>query len=94
MHVLIISAGSWGDIAPHTGVARRLVDAGHTVTLSTHDRLGRQISARGLDFRPLGMDVSDLFGAGAEQGECGQGKQSGTEDHGGHRLQFASLRSG
>ncbi len=72
MEVLIVSAGSWGDIAPHTGLARRLTDAGHRVTLSTHDRLAPQITARGLAFRSLDVDISDLFGAAAEKGEDGQ----------------------
>jgi len=72
MQVLIVSAGSWGDIAPHTGIARRLTDAGHNVTLSTHDRLAPQIRARGFAFRSLDMDVSDLFGAAAEEGDDGQ----------------------
>jgi UDP:flavonoid glycosyltransferase YjiC (YdhE family) len=72
MEVLIVSAGSWGDIAPHTGLARRLTDAGHTVTLSTHDRLSSQITGRGLAFRSLDVDISDLFGAAAEEGEDGQ----------------------
>lgn len=72
MEVLIVSAGSWGDIAPHTGLARRLTDAGHTVTLSTHERLASQITARGLTFRSLDVDISDLFGAAAEEGADGQ----------------------
>ena len=72
MQVLIVSAGSWGDIAPHTGLARRLTDAGHEVTLATHDRLEPQIVARGLAFRSLDVDISDLFGAPAEEGEDGQ----------------------
>jgi UDP:flavonoid glycosyltransferase YjiC (YdhE family) len=71
MEVLIVSAGSWGDIAPHTGIARRLTEAGHTVTLATHDRLAPQIRARGLAFRSLDMDISDLFGAAAEEGDDG-----------------------
>lgn len=66
MRVLLLSAGSWGDIAPHTGLAARLADAGHEVTLSTHDRLAPQIHERGLAFRSLGVDISDLFGKAAE----------------------------
>lgn len=65
MRVLIISAGSWGDIAPHTGLAARLSGAGHDVVLSTHDRLSPQIRSRGFAFRSLGVDISDLFGKAA-----------------------------
>jgi sterol 3beta-glucosyltransferase len=92
MDVLIISAGSWGDIAPHTGLARRLLDAGHTVTLSTHDRLAPQIEARGLAFRSIGMDVSDLFGAGAEVGADGAVRPARTaESHLANLRQAASM---
>jgi UDP:flavonoid glycosyltransferase YjiC (YdhE family) len=66
MRVLIISAGSWGDIAPHTGLAARIGDAGHDVTLATHDRLAPQIRDRGLAFRSLDVDISDLFGKAAD----------------------------
>lgn len=78
MRVLIISAGSWGDIAPHTGVAARLTAAGHDVTISTHDRLARQITARGLAFRSIGVDISDLFGAAADDED---GTPTGPKSH-------------
>ena len=92
MEVLIVSAGSWGDIAPHTGLARRLTDAGHRVTLSTHDRLAPQITARGLAFRSLDVDISDLFGAASEEGEDGQVRPArGAASHLTNLRQGASL---
>ena len=81
MRVLIVSAGSWGDIAPHTGLAARLTDAGHDVTLATHDRLAPHIRARGLAFRSLGVDISDLFGRSAESGDRDDPGRAG--EHGG-----------
>ena len=89
MRVLIVSAGSWGDIAPHTGLAARLAAAGHEVTLATHDRLAPQIRARGLAFRSLGVDISDLFGRAAENGDRSDGDRSV-----GPRSHLANLRQG
>lgn len=89
MHVLIISAGSWGDIAPHTGLAVRLEQAGHRVTLSTHDRLAAQIRDRGLAFRSLGVDISDLFGKAAPDGD-----RSGPGGSVGPRSHLANVRQG
>ena len=38
MRVLIVTAGSRGDVAPFTGLGRRLQEAGHQVALAAHDR--------------------------------------------------------
>jgi sterol 3beta-glucosyltransferase len=37
MRVLIITSGSTGDVAPYTGLGARLQQAGHDVTLATHE---------------------------------------------------------
>ncbi|MFE6739156.1 glycosyltransferase [Streptomyces tubercidicus] len=54
--ILITAAGSYGDIAPYTGVGARLRDAGHDVALATHDRYATLVRAAGLEFRPLPAD--------------------------------------
>ncbi|MFG2298648.1 glycosyltransferase [Streptomyces sp. NPDC048603] len=56
MRVLIVTAGSWGDVAPYTGLGARLAAAGHQVSLATHTRFAGQVAAHGLGFRPLPVD--------------------------------------
>ncbi|MFJ9414556.1 glycosyltransferase [Streptomyces sp. NPDC101227] len=56
MKILIAAAGSYGDVAPYTGVGARLRDAGHEVALATHDAYAPLVSAAGLEFRPLPAD--------------------------------------
>ncbi|GGU86051.1 glycosyl transferase [Streptomyces albospinus] len=56
MQILITAAGSYGDIAPYTGVGARLRAAGHHVTLATHDTFAPLVRAAGLDFRSLPAD--------------------------------------
>ncbi|MEV7616937.1 glycosyltransferase [Streptomyces sp. NPDC089799] len=56
MHVLIVTVGSWGDVAPYTGLGVRLAAAGHRVSVATHARFAGQIASHGLGFRPLPVD--------------------------------------
>ncbi|MFI6088356.1 glycosyltransferase [Streptomyces sp. NPDC051218] len=56
MRVLIVTAGSWGDVAPFTGLGVRLRSAGHEVALATHERFEQAVTAHGLGFRPLPVD--------------------------------------
>ncbi|MFD4633562.1 glycosyltransferase [Streptomyces sp. NPDC058284] len=56
MRVLIVTAGSWGDVAPYTGLGVRLRAAGHEVSLATHERFEQAVTAHGLGFRPLPVD--------------------------------------
>lgn len=56
MKILITAAGSYGDVAPYTGVGARLRDAGHDVALATHDTYAPLVRAAGLEFRPLPAD--------------------------------------
>ncbi|MFJ2770788.1 glycosyltransferase [Streptomyces sp. NPDC087300] len=51
--ILIAAAGSYGDVAPYTGLGARLREAGHDVTLATHDTFAPLVTAAGLRFRPL-----------------------------------------
>ncbi|GAU68674.1 putative glycosyltransferase [Streptomyces sp. NBRC 110611] len=54
--ILITAAGSYGDIAPYTGVGARLRAAGHEVALATHDTYAPLVRAAGLEFRRLPAD--------------------------------------
>ncbi|WP_369357155.1 glycosyltransferase [Streptomyces sp. cg2] len=56
MNILITAAGSYGDIAPYTGLGARLRAAGHQVALATHDDFAPVVRAAGLDFRSLPAD--------------------------------------
>ncbi|MFJ9615716.1 glycosyltransferase [Streptomyces noursei] len=56
MNILIAAAGSYGDIAPYTGLGARLRAAGHQVALATHDGHAPLVRAAGLDFRSLPAD--------------------------------------
>ncbi|TJZ41452.1 glycosyltransferase family 1 protein [Streptomyces piniterrae] len=56
MKILITAAGSYGDVAPYTGVGARLRHAGHDVALATHDAYAPLVRAAGLEFRRLPAD--------------------------------------
>ncbi|KAF3463434.1 glycosyltransferase [Streptomyces sp. Tu 3180] len=63
MRLLIVTVGSWGDVAPCIGLGVRLRTAGHTVALATHARFADAVRTQGLDFRPLPADPERLFGS-------------------------------
>ncbi|MFJ9410578.1 glycosyltransferase [Streptomyces sp. NPDC101393] len=56
MRILLTAAGSYGDIAPYTGLGARLHTAGHEVTLATHRTYAPLVRAAGLHFRSLPAD--------------------------------------
>ncbi|MFD0367372.1 glycosyltransferase [Streptomyces sp. NPDC127114] len=61
MRVLIVTAGSRGDVAPFTGLGRRLSDAGHQVAVAAHASFAGLIGACGLEFRPVPGDPQGLI---------------------------------
>lgn len=65
MRVLIVTAGSRGDVAPFTGLGRRLLDAGHQVAVAAHPPFAGLVAACGLDHRPLPGDPRELIRARA-----------------------------
>ncbi|MEU9417401.1 glycosyltransferase [Streptomyces sp. NPDC048272] len=67
MRVLIVTAGSWGDVAPYTGLGVRLNSAGHEVAVATHERFHDAVTACGLDFRPLPVDPRQELASAAGQ---------------------------
>ncbi|MER7988757.1 glycosyltransferase [Streptomyces noursei] len=68
MRILIITAGSRGDVAPFTGLGRRLLDAGHAVTVAAHASLAPLVGGCGLDYRPLPGDPQELIRARSQAG--------------------------
>ncbi|MFC9283030.1 glycosyltransferase [Streptomyces collinus] len=61
MRILIITAGSRGDVAPYTGLGRRLRDAGHQVTVAAHPSFEALVAGCGLDHRPIPGDPQQLI---------------------------------
>ncbi|MFD5465653.1 glycosyltransferase [Kitasatospora sp. NPDC127059] len=61
MRILIITTGSRGDVAPFTGLGRRLVDAGHQVAVAAHPTFETLIESCGLEYRPLPGDPKELI---------------------------------
>ncbi|MGY0067254.1 glycosyltransferase [Streptomyces sp. QTS137] len=63
MRILIVTAGSRGDVAPFTGLGRRLLDAGHQVAVAAHPSFGALVGGCGLDHRPVPGDPQGLVRA-------------------------------
>lgn len=71
MRVLIVTSGSLGDVAPYTGLATRLQAAGHQVAIATEDRFAGWIRARGVECRPLGLDLDVMLATPDGAGDGG-----------------------
>jgi UDP:flavonoid glycosyltransferase YjiC (YdhE family) len=56
VRILIVTAGSRGDVAPFTGLGRRLQRAGHDVALAAHARFAGLVRETGLEHRLLPGD--------------------------------------
>ncbi|MEU5302831.1 glycosyltransferase [Streptomyces noursei] len=65
MRILIVTAGSRGDVAPFTGLGQRLLDAGHQVAVAAHLPFAGLVAGCGLDHRPLPGDPQELIRARA-----------------------------
>jgi sterol 3beta-glucosyltransferase len=63
MRILIVTAGSRGDVAPFTGLGQRLRQAGHQVALAAHDRFADLVRDCGLEYRALPGDPVELVRA-------------------------------
>ena len=63
MRILIVTAGSRGDVAPLTGLGRRLQEAGHQVALAAHERFADLVRDSALEFRILPGDPVELVRA-------------------------------
>ncbi|MFI9363807.1 glycosyltransferase [Kitasatospora sp. NPDC053057] len=56
MRILIMAAGSYGDVAPYTGLGVRLRGEGHEVALAAPETFRELVSGSGLEFRSLPVD--------------------------------------
>ncbi|MEV7280553.1 glycosyltransferase [Streptomyces sp. NPDC093111] len=56
MRIVMMTAGSRGDVAPYTGLGAGLVRAGHEVTLAAHGMFEPLVAGSGVRFRPLPVD--------------------------------------
>jgi UDP:flavonoid glycosyltransferase YjiC (YdhE family) len=65
MRVLIVAAGSRGDVAPYTGLGARLRQAGHQVTISAHAPFRALVEDAGLLFDELPGDLLAVIAAPA-----------------------------
>jgi UDP:flavonoid glycosyltransferase YjiC (YdhE family) len=63
VRILIVTAGSRGDVAPFTGLGQRLRQAGHQVALAAHETFAELVRGCGLEYRPLPGDPRDLVRA-------------------------------
>lgn len=71
MRIVIAAVGSYGDVAPYTGLARNLDEAGAEVAIATHSPFEPFVRAAGLEFLPLSMDPSDALASEAGQRATG-----------------------
>ncbi|WP_222871066.1 glycosyltransferase [Nonomuraea sp. PA05] len=56
MRVLIVGAGTRGDVAPYTGLGARLREAGHEVAVAAHQPYAELVTGAGLEHLPLPGD--------------------------------------
>lgn len=75
VRIVVTTAGSRGDVAPYTGLARRLDAAGHHTVIATHESFRAFVEARGLEFAPLAGDPRELMASAA--GKRWQAKGTG-----------------
>ncbi|MFE7315984.1 hypothetical protein ACFU7T_23300 [Streptomyces sp. NPDC057555] len=61
MRILIVTAGSRGDVAPFTGLGRCLLGAGHEVVVAAHPPFAALVGGCGLGYRPLPGDPQELI---------------------------------
>ncbi|SEL47368.1 glycosyltransferase [Streptacidiphilus jiangxiensis] len=73
-----MTAGSRGDVAPYTGLGHALAQAGHEVTLVTHERFAVLAAEAGLAFHGLPVDpraeLESAAGRGLHRSSTGLGK--------------------
>ena len=59
MRILLITAGSRGDVEPFVALARRAMDEGHTAQVAAPANSGAE--AADVDYRSLGVDYSRMI---------------------------------
>lgn len=58
-NILIAAYGSRGDIMPLTDIACGLIDSGHAVTMTTNTELVDELTALGIDARPVDFTLEE-----------------------------------
>lgn len=61
MHIQIITAGTFGSVAPYTGLGHRLRAEGHEVEVVTHAGFGDAVTCCGMGIRGLSADPFDRW---------------------------------
>jgi UDP:flavonoid glycosyltransferase YjiC (YdhE family) len=61
MRIGIMTVGSRGDVQPFLALALGLVERGHSVILAAPPESRKMVEARGVAFRELGIDLSEMF---------------------------------
>lgn len=84
MRVLLVAAGTMGDVAPYTGLAPRLAEAGHEVAIAAYPRFAELVRSCGAEFREIPGDpavrgewTQAENSAGAARGAAGKGLELG-----------------
>lgn len=74
MRILIVTAGSRGDVAPFTGLGQRLEQAGHRVAIAAHALFAELVRGCGLEYRVLPGDPVELTRARQAAPSAGAGR--------------------
>ncbi|MDN5933772.1 MAG: glycosyltransferase, partial [Pseudonocardia sp.] len=61
MTVLVIALGTHGDVAPYTGLGKRIQQAGHHVAVATQAPFAELVTGCGLEFRELPGDPQAIM---------------------------------
>jgi UDP:flavonoid glycosyltransferase YjiC (YdhE family) len=73
VRVLIVTSGSMGDVAPYTGLGSALREAGHAVTVASHESFRPVFAGAGLPFEPLPGDMRKILPQARGQDGSGSG---------------------
>jgi sterol 3beta-glucosyltransferase len=84
--VLIVAAGSRGDVAPPAGVGARLRQAGYAVTMAADKAFAELIEDAGLEFRPL---IGDMHAATDSELHAGTARDGAVSRSGAKLLKAA-----
>jgi sterol 3beta-glucosyltransferase len=60
VRVLVVTAGSRGEVAPFTGLGQRLEQAGHRVVIAAYGLFAGLVRGCGLEYRPLPGDPVEM----------------------------------
>jgi UDP:flavonoid glycosyltransferase YjiC (YdhE family) len=76
MKITIMTSGSRGDVQPYLALGLGLRQAGHQVTLATHELFRSFVEEGGLGFRPIAGDPQELLASEAGQAWIRSGRNS------------------